>query len=62
MKKKLKGDLIPVSPVGKASCCIFILFGLLIAVLPSPILSIKFERIYKELSLVNNIRNKKKIL
>jgi hypothetical protein len=45
-----KGDLIPHSAVGKLFGAIFIVFGILIALLPVPILSCKFEKIYKELS------------
>ena len=53
-----QGDLIPQSSIGKFFGSFFILFGILIALLPVPILSCKFERIYKEFSQENKDKNK----
>jgi hypothetical protein len=53
MSQLNEGDLIPHSPVGKFFGSFFILCGILIALLPVPILSCKFERIYKEFSQEN---------
>ncbi|CAF1058574.1 unnamed protein product [Brachionus calyciflorus] len=47
------GDLIPQSSIGKFFGSFFILCGILIALLPVPILSCKFEKIYKECSHEN---------
>lgn len=51
------GDLIPASNVGKLFGGFFIVCGILIALLPVPILSSKFERIYNEICECS--RNKK---
>jgi hypothetical protein len=47
------GDLIPHSNAGKFFGSFFIVCGILIALLPVPILSCKFEKIYKEFSQEN---------
>ena len=59
-----KGDLIPHSNMGKFFGSFFIVCGILIALLPVPILSCKFERVYKEFSKENlkkaQVRGKEK--
>jgi hypothetical protein len=42
--------MVPVSPLGKMFGSFFILVGILVAILPIPILGTKFEKIYKEYS------------
>lgn len=50
------GDLIPVSYTGKFFSSLFICFGIMVALLPVPILSSKFEKIYIEIA---KLRKKK---
>lgn len=54
------GDLIPASNVGKFFGSLFVLCGILIAFLPVPILSAKFEKIYKEIAKLNRRKRVKK--
>jgi hypothetical protein len=44
------GDLLPISYVGKFFGSLFICFGIMVALLPVPILSSKFEKIYVEIA------------
>jgi hypothetical protein len=45
-----QGDLVPASYAGKLAGSFLILSGILVAILPIPILGTKFEKVYKEYS------------